>query len=72
MTPVPGTCTGGSSTEGTAGIWTGGVTGGGFAGGTLLWQLVLVGVTVVVTVQGKLHPATMIVVGGAIGIALGR
>lgn len=42
------------------------------AGGTQLWQLVLVIVTVVLTVHGKLHPATMIVVGGAVGLALGR
>ncbi|HEV2249538.1 MAG TPA: chromate transporter [Candidatus Limnocylindria bacterium] len=40
--------------------------------GTAVWQLALVVVTVVVTIHGKLHPATMIVVGGAVGIALGR
>jgi chromate transporter len=42
------------------------------AGGTQLWQLALVVVTVAVTVHGKLHPAVMIVVGGAVGLALGR
>jgi len=42
------------------------------AGGTELWQLALVVVTVAVTVRGKLHPATMIVVGGAVGLAWGR
>jgi len=42
------------------------------AGGTQLWQLVLVVVTAVLTVQGKLHPATMIVVGGGVGLVLGR
>ena len=42
------------------------------SGGTQVWQLVLVAVTVVVTVQGKLHPAMMIVVGGVVGLALGR
>ena len=42
------------------------------AGGTELWQLALVVVTVAVTVRGRLHPATMIVVGGAIGLAWGR
>ena len=42
------------------------------AGGTQLWQLALVAVTVAVTVHGKLHPAVMIVVGGAVGLALGR
>jgi chromate transporter len=42
------------------------------AGGTQLWQLALVIVTVGVTIQGKLHPATMILVGGVVGLALGR
>ena len=42
------------------------------AGGTQLWQLALVAVTVAVTVHGKLHPAAMIVVGGIVGLALGR
>jgi chromate transporter len=42
------------------------------AGGTQLWQLALVVVTVAVTIQGKLHPAAMIVVGAAVGLALGR
>ncbi|HAF09549.1 MAG TPA: hypothetical protein DCK98_05635 [Chloroflexi bacterium] len=42
------------------------------AGGTQLWQLALVVLTVAVTVHGKLHPAAMIVVGGAVGLALGR
>ncbi|MHB8631022.1 MAG: chromate transporter [Candidatus Limnocylindria bacterium] len=42
------------------------------SGGTQPWQLALVVVTVVVTVRGRLHPATMIVVGGAVGLALGR
>lgn len=42
------------------------------AGGTQPWQLVLVLVTVVVTVQGKLHPATTIVAGAVAGLALGR
>jgi chromate transporter len=42
------------------------------AGGTRLGQLARVVVTVGVTVQGKLHPATMIVVGPAAGLALGR
>jgi chromate transporter len=40
--------------------------------GTQLWQIVLVVVTVVVTAHGRLHPATMIVVGGAVGLVLGR
>jgi chromate transporter len=42
------------------------------AGGTQAWQLGLVVVTVAVTLQGRLHPAVMIVVGGAVGLALGR
>lgn len=42
------------------------------AGGTQLWQLALVVVTVAVTVHGKLHPAAMIVVGGIVGLAVGR
>jgi chromate transporter len=42
------------------------------AGGTQLWQLALVAATVVVTAHGKLHPALMIVVGGVVGLALGR
>jgi chromate transporter len=42
------------------------------AGGTQPWQLALVVVTIAVTLHGKLHPATMILVGGAIGLALGR
>jgi chromate transporter len=42
------------------------------SGGTQPWQLALVVVTIAVTLHGKLHPATMIVVGGAIGLALGR
>lgn len=42
------------------------------AGGTQRWQLALVVVTVAVTVHGKLHPAAMIVVGGVVGLALGR
>jgi chromate transporter len=42
------------------------------AGGTQPWQLALVVVTIAVTLRGKLHPATMIVVGGAVGLALGR
>ncbi len=42
------------------------------AGGTQWWQLALVAVTVAATLQGKLHPAVMIVVGGAVGLALGR
>jgi len=42
------------------------------AGGTQLWQLALVVLTVAVTVHGKLHPAAMIVVGGTVGLALGR
>ncbi|HEV2011801.1 MAG TPA: chromate transporter [Candidatus Limnocylindria bacterium] len=41
-------------------------------GGTQLWQLALVAVTVAVTVHGKLHPAAMIVVGGIVGLVLGR
>lgn len=40
--------------------------------GTQWWQLALVAVTVAATVQGKLHPAVMIVVGGVVGLALGR
>ena len=40
--------------------------------GTQIWQLALVAVTVVVTVHGRLHPAAMIVVGAAVGLALGR
>ena len=42
------------------------------AGGTQVWQLGLVVATVAVTLQGKLHPAVMIVVGGVVGLALGR
>jgi chromate transport protein ChrA len=42
------------------------------AGGTQVWQLALVVATIAVTLRGKLHPATMIVVGGAVGLALGR
>lgn len=42
------------------------------SGGTQVWQLALVVVTALVTVQGKLHPATMIVVGALAGLALGR
>jgi chromate transporter len=42
------------------------------AGGTQWWQLLLVGVTVATTLQGKLHPAAMIIVGAIVGIALGR
>ena len=41
-------------------------------GATQWWQLALVAVTVAATVQGKLHPAVMIVVGGVVGLALGR
>jgi chromate transporter len=40
--------------------------------GTQVWQLALVVVTVVVTAQGKLHPATVIVVGAIAGLAFGR
>jgi hypothetical protein len=40
--------------------------------GTQVWQLALVAVTVIVTAHGKLHPAAMIVVGGAVGLVLGR
>lgn len=40
--------------------------------GTQPWQLALVLVSVVVTAQGKLHPATVIVVGAVAGLALGR
>jgi len=42
------------------------------AGGAQIWQLGLVAATVAVTLQGRLHPAVMIVVGGAVGLALGR
>ena len=42
------------------------------AGGTQVWQLALVVATVAMTLQGRLHPAVMIVVGGAVGLALGR
>ena len=42
------------------------------ASGTQLWQLALLLVTIVVTVRGTLHPATMILVGGVVGLALGR
>lgn len=42
------------------------------ASGTQVWQLTLVVATVAITVQGKLHPAVMIVVGGVVGLALGR
>ena len=42
------------------------------AGGTQVWQLGLVVATVAVTLQGRLHPAVMIVVGGIVGLALGR
>jgi chromate transporter len=42
------------------------------AGGTQVWQLALVAATVAVTLQGRLHPAAMIVVGGTLGLALGR
>jgi chromate transporter len=42
------------------------------AGGTLPWQLVLFAATVAVTVHGRLHPATMVFVGAAAGLAIGR
>jgi len=42
------------------------------AGGTQWWQLALVVMTVAVTLNGKLHPAVSIVIGGAVGLALGR
>jgi len=42
------------------------------AGGTQWWQLALVVLTVATTLQGKLHPAVMIVVGGVVGLALSR
>lgn len=42
------------------------------AGGTQWWQLVLVVATVATTLQGKLHPAAMILVGAVAGVALGR
>lgn len=42
------------------------------AGGTQWWQLALVVATVATTLRGKLHPATMIVVGAVAGLALGR
>ena len=42
------------------------------AGGTQLWQLALVVMTVVLTVNGRLHPAISIAIGGAVGLALGR
>jgi chromate transport protein ChrA len=42
------------------------------ASGTQGWQPALVVVTVAVTAQGKLHPAAMIVVGAAVGLALDR
>jgi chromate transporter len=41
-------------------------------GGTEPWQLALVAVTVALTLQGKLHPATLIVGGAVAGLALGR
>lgn len=42
------------------------------AAGVQPWQLALVVVTVVATLHGKLHPAAMIVLGAAVGLALGR
>lgn len=42
------------------------------AGGTHAWQLALAAVTVVATIQGRLHPAVVIVAGAAVGLALGR
>ena len=42
------------------------------AGGTEWWQLALVVATVAATFRGKLHPVVMIVVGGVVGLALGR
>jgi chromate transporter len=42
------------------------------AGGTQWWQLALVGATVATTLQGKLHPAAMVVIGALVGLALGR
>lgn len=42
------------------------------AAGTQPWQLALMLVAVAVTANGKLHPATMIVVGGVVGLTLGR
>ena len=42
------------------------------AGGTQLWQLALVVMTGVLTVNGRLHPAISIAIGGAVGLALGR
>lgn len=41
-------------------------------GGTQWWQLGLVALTVATTLHGKLHPAVVIGVGGAIGLVLGR
>jgi chromate transporter len=42
------------------------------AAGVQSWPLALVVVTVVATLHGKLHPAAMIVLGAAVGLALGR
>lgn len=42
------------------------------AGGTEWWQLVLVVATVAATFRATLHPVVMIVVGGVVGLALGR
>jgi len=42
------------------------------ASGTQLWQLALLLIAVAITAQGKLHPATVIVLGAVAGLALGR
>lgn len=57
---------------GTAGLLT--ATGVTIAqtGGTAPWQLALAAVAIVLTVQGRLHPAVLVGLGAAAGLALGR
>ena len=42
------------------------------AGATAWWQLALAAAGVVLSVQGKIHPALVIAIGAAVGILLGR
>lgn len=42
------------------------------SGGTAWWQLLLAAITVAVTLDGRLHPAAVILLGALAGIAFGR
>jgi chromate transporter len=44
----------------------------GASGTPSLWQLALTAIGVVLTYQGKVHPAIVIAIGAAVGLALGR